>query len=104
MSPLVLAKFRVKIKSLAVEARIIRAEEKRCKSDSDRGNLRHHRITAVRDEQRWTLLAYAYVRGIPYCSVEVNSKRPVKIRHVNRILKSLAGLVDRDVEGWIDGQ
>lgn len=60
------ARFRVKIKSLAEEARIIRHEEKRLLSPQDRGCLHAHRVNIVREEQRATLLAYAYARGVPY--------------------------------------
>lgn len=55
---------RVKIKSLAEEARIIRHEEQRCHSDF-RSGLYMHRIDVVRPECRAALLAYAFLRGKP---------------------------------------
>ena len=66
---------RVKIKSLAEEARIIRAEERRWVVDGRKDNatwhsLNHHRRHDVRDEARASLLAYAYLRGVPYSVVE----------------------------------
>jgi hypothetical protein len=93
ISKIVRAKFRVKIKSLMEESRIIRKEEKRCvgvKRDEDRGCLRWHRVGIVRDEQRATLLALAFLRGVPYRVIEKEGSRPVDKKAVLRILESLA--------------
>lgn len=91
MRDLVRSKFRVKIKSLAEEARIIRKEEQRFDGQSsDRGVLRHHRITVVRDEQRATLLAYAYLKGVPYSVIESRSRKQIDTKAVCRILRSLS--------------
>lgn len=65
---------KVKIKSLAVEAKIIRNEEKRCKSSSLREGLYRHRIDVVRKEARHTLLAYGFLRGLSYKDMEPNAK------------------------------
>lgn len=69
---------RVKIKSLAQEARIIRLEEQRCRDSMTRAagrdeqvaalafsfqSLRAHRVNDVRRESRYSLLAYAMIRG-----------------------------------------
>ena len=64
---------KVKIKSLAEAARIIRKEE--CKLDwktdqAKRFKLFIHRTVDIRIEARATLLAYAYLRGREYLSVE----------------------------------
>lgn len=60
---------RVKLKSLAAEAKIIRAEEKRT-----HGLLRHelhsHRVREVRSEARHTHLAYGFIRGRTYAQME----------------------------------
>lgn len=53
---------RIKIKSLAAEARIIRAEEKRT-THQLRNELHLHRVTVVRQEARCTHLAYGFIRG-----------------------------------------
>jgi hypothetical protein len=83
MNKLVKAKFRVKIKSLAEEARIIRTEEKRFGGQSsERGILRHHRTTVVRNEQRATLLAYAFMKGVPYGVVERGSAKDIDVKSV----------------------
>lgn len=59
---------KVKLKSLAAEAKIIRKEEK--KNPRLFLELRQHRIGIVRTEARATLLAYAFLRGRLYKQVE----------------------------------
>jgi len=55
---------KVKIKSLAAEARIIRLEELRARGGSQlQQELYLHRVRDVRGEQRVSLLAYAFLRG-----------------------------------------
>lgn len=60
---------RVKAKSLAEEARIIRREEKR-----SRGTLREqlhlHRVQEVRREARDTYIAYGLIKGRTYDQIE----------------------------------
>jgi ribonucleotide reductase alpha subunit len=53
---------RVKAKSLAEEAKIIRREEKRARFDL-RNELREHRVGTVRFEARCTYMAYGLIRG-----------------------------------------
>lgn len=81
-----LVHLKIKIKSLADEARIIRAEEHKLKiggfgPDENRhpkdvsrlaeyNETREHRVNGLRKEARASLLAYAYLRGKPYRSVE----------------------------------
>ena len=79
---------RVKIKSLAEEARIIRREERRCRDSMSRtvgheeqvaslaasfASLRAHRTDDVRRESRYSLLAYALIRGRPLRLTEPKS-------------------------------
>lgn len=59
---------KVKIKSLAAEAKIIRLEEERRKDLQSL--LAEHRRGIVRHEQRHTLLAYGFLRGTPYLAIE----------------------------------
>jgi len=108
MNALVKSKIRVKIKSLAAEAVMIRFEERRTKDASDRGHLRHHRVSDVRSESRHALLAYAFMRGMPLKAVEAKSKVPADPRRVKRIVKSLGGRMwdtadEQRLEGWFDG-
>jgi hypothetical protein len=59
---------KVKLKSLAAEARIIRDEEK--KNPLFHQALREHRIGIVRNEARHTQLAYGFLRGLSYRQIE----------------------------------
>lgn len=65
---------RVKIRSLAEEARIIRKEERRFPKGSRNNEvyfgLHTHRTYDVRNEARHALLAYAFLRHRPYRTVE----------------------------------
>lgn len=64
---------RVKICSLADEARRIRKEEKRAKDQGRTAliwSLSRHRKIDVRREARAALLAYGYLRGVPYRDME----------------------------------
>jgi hypothetical protein len=62
---------KVKIKSLAAEAGIIRLEERRARRDDRlRCELHEHRVGIVRSEQRHSLLAYAFLRGRSYAAAE----------------------------------
>lgn len=77
---------KVKIKSLAAEARIIRLEELRAVGGSQlQQELYLHRIRDVRGEQRSSLLAYAFLRGKtrascePKCSTEPDWARVLKL-------------------------
>jgi hypothetical protein len=74
---------KVKVKSLAAEAKIIRKEEKRCKTASLREGLYRHRIDVVRRESRHANLAYGFLRGRKYHEMEPNAKEApdwIKIR------------------------
>lgn len=61
---------KVKIKSLAVEARIIRKEEQKPQNHEVREELHLHRTYDVRREARSALLAYACLRNMPYSRIE----------------------------------
>jgi hypothetical protein len=90
---------KVKSKHLSEEARIIRFEERKQlkqyqwglkqwhaagnngmyprwddKAFSDYYSLKHHRTWNVRNENRATFLARAYIAGVPYASVEQKRK------------------------------
>lgn len=69
-----LAELRVKVKSLAAEARIIRREERRARCGRTRESLYLHRIRDVRGEARAALLAYAFLRGREYGAAETPGK------------------------------
>ncbi len=64
---------RVKIKSLAAEARIIRKEERRAGGGYIQQELWLHRTRDVRGEARATLLAYGFIRGRTLQQMERNT-------------------------------
>lgn len=114
-----IAKFKVKIRSLAEEARIIRHVARKRKrhvltekygtytfTSFVSSDLRSHNVTVVRPEQRHTLLAYAFYRGVPYASVErcADDNKP-SLERIARIVKSLTNRdCLSDVMRWADGQ
>lgn len=89
-------RFRVKMKSLAEESRIIRRETSKAKVKRDKANkraklepaiaygeailsLHNHRVTILREEQRATYLAFAYLLGRPYAVVEKAKNKPTAL-------------------------
>ena len=75
---------KVKVKSLAAEARIIRTEERRNKYF--RSGLAEHRRTVVRREARHTLLAYGFLRGRKYQQIENNAQNPPDWARVKKMV------------------
>jgi len=78
---------KVKVKSLAAEAKIIRKEEKRCKNSSLRNGLYRHRIDVVRYESRHTNLAYGFLRGRTYSQIESGAKKPPDWAKVRKMVE-----------------
>lgn len=77
---------KIKLKSLAEEARIIRREEQRTRG-ALRDELHHHRIQVVRKAARETHIAYAEIRGIPLERVERQGSRPYDAKAVHAMVK-----------------
>ena len=94
------AALRVKVKSLAAEAGIIRLEERRALARKDMPlyeSLRSHRRAEVRKEQRAALLAYAFVRGRPYSACERPGKdHPPDLERVKQLVEKFG----TPVSGW----
>ncbi len=78
---------KIKLKSLAAEAKIIRKEEKRAKSQSIRESLYRHRIDVVRYEARHTNIAYGFLRGRTYAQIETNPKTPPNWDKIRRMIE-----------------
>lgn len=104
------AYLRIKLKSLAAEARIIRREEKRANEYRDfdlQNSLTLHRKGTVRSEARATLLAYQYLRGIPYAACEKpNPKKhnPIDMDAVKRMVKKYGGSTAKSLTDWFEGK
>lgn len=77
---------KIKIKSLAEEARIIRFHEKRVRDDELRGQLHYHRVADVRDEQHATLLAYGFIRGRARVQVDGVQAKPISEAMGKRVI------------------
>lgn len=117
---------RVKIKSLAEEARIIRLEERRLLErasrgrdrqgleswlqgiDQERNGLYLHRIRDVRGEARAANLAYAFVRARPYAVVEPAGSSPIPFNRVADLVAKY-GYIARaqaveQLKAWLKGE
>lgn len=88
---------KIKLKSLACEARIIRLEEQRSAGDL-RNKLHAHRVTAVRRAARLTHLAYGFIRGRRYRQIEPACDIEPDWKEVGKMVKKY-GLIDFD-ETW----
>jgi hypothetical protein len=108
---------KVKVKSLAAEAGIIRLEERRAiggkrRDDVLYASLRQHRVWDVRKEQRSSLLAYAFLRGRAYsaCERPADDNKP-DIDRVQSLVKKFGpvgvvwtkGTLERMVAEWVAG-
>jgi len=98
------AKFRVKVRSLMEEARIIRHEERKATRGADNAELHLHRVGSLRREARATALAYAYAGDRSYASVEHSVRRAgnCDAKRVAAIVRSLtfSETFPHDVEAW----
>lgn len=108
---------KVKIKSLAEEARIIRLEEDKAKKRIRKGRgevqklyngLYLHRVRDVRHEQRSTLIAYAMLRGKTRGQTEPNCKKWIDTKRVAAMLqryspeyaKEKFEVIAKAIENW----
>lgn len=98
---------KIKVMSLASEARIIRREEKRWPGPSDqRTGLHLHRIHAVRPESRAAHLAYGFLRGRAYRQMEATCRREPdwnKVQHLAiRYGDGDKNALSRRIAEWIE--
>lgn len=84
---------KVKVNSLAAEARIIRALEKKAKGVIQ-AELHSHRVHEVRREARHAHLAYGILKGRTIEQMEPTAKSKPDMEKVDRMLKKY-GLVHR---------
>lgn len=78
---------KIKIKSLAAEARIIRKETRRVKRISIKNGLALHRKGIVRFEARHALLAYGFLRGLEYRQMEQKAHEPPDWKKVRKMIE-----------------
>lgn len=91
---------RIKIKSLADEARIIRKEAKKT-SGMEKWELNEHRTKVVRPHTRHNLLAYGILIGTPYEAMENKCNEPPRFSEVSKIAKRF-GAKEEIVLEWIE--
>lgn len=93
---------RVNVKSLAAEAKIIRKEIRRARSPEVKNGLHSHRMTRLKPESRMAHLALAYVRGVPYKSVETNALTQPLATDLKKKLSRFAYIPDiKILEKWL---
>jgi hypothetical protein len=92
---------KMKIMSLAAEARIIRTEEKKWPGEhAVRNGLHQHRIRDVRSEARHALLAYGFLRGRDYRRLERKAARAPDWERVQSWPKSSAPPRRQTCRSW----
>ncbi len=95
---------KIKVVSLADEARRIRSEEKRWPGGSqERTSLYLHRIQDVRREARSALLAYGYLRGRAYKRLENKCITPPDWKRVAQLVKKY-GEGQEFMPSWADAE
>jgi len=77
---------KIKIKTLAAEAGIIRAAAAKVRGDM-RWNLNQHRKTELRQEARSSCLAYGFLRGRNYSDMEQTRHTPPDWGRVEQLIK-----------------
>ena len=87
---------KVKIKSLAAESKIIRLETHRTKDIVTKNDLAIHRTGVVREEARYSQLAYAFLRGRSYASIEAKTEKELDLARVRKLVErfGVAGSLD----------
>ena len=103
------AYLRVKLKSLAAEAKIIRTEELRAKDAKEffmLHSLREHRIHKVRTTSRATLLAYQFLRGVPYAVCEQLESKYLPLSPILLMIQKYgeSGYTMQSLKDWIKGK
>lgn len=78
---------KVKIKSLAAEARIIKQAIHQTKDIATKCELRNHHILVVRKEARHSQLAYAFLRGREYSEVEAKCGAPPDFKKISELVE-----------------
>ena len=99
---------KIKIINLADEARTIKAEERKLKAagrgpSKDYQDLHLHRTGIVRNAARHNLLAYGYLRGVPYRAMEAKCAEPPNWLQVRKIVERFGGDLTH-FEGWKGGE
>ena len=102
---------KVKLKSLAAEARIIRKEELKCKGKwaFHADSFRLHRTLHIRPITRATHIAYGLLRGLEYREIEPTAKRAPDWTKVSAMVNKYSEFsklkANRDkLNSWVNGE
>ena len=90
---------KVKVKTLAAESRIIRKEARKT-SGMVKWAMNDHRKGIVRRHSRTNLLAYGFLRGLPYEAMESKCKEKPNFEEVSKVMKRFGG-DEKEIESWI---
>ena len=102
---------KIKIKSLADEARTIRLEEKKWPGeDPKRLGLYFHRILDVRQEARSAQLAYGFLRKRAYKQLENKTRKPLDHKRIAELIRKYGAefsgvekeLLQKQVKAWAE--
>lgn len=77
---------KIKIKSLAEEAKMIKKEEKKKHPSFMLSELNQHRIFVVKKAIRESLIAYGFIRNREYSAIESNPQTPPDWKEVERLV------------------
>jgi hypothetical protein len=91
---------RVKIKSLAAEAVIIRQEARKTRGEIKQG-LNEHKKDVVRTHARHNLLAYGLLRGVHYSDIEAKCYEEPDFSKIITLAKRFGGWSDI-IDPWIE--
>lgn len=97
---------KIKLKSLAAEARIIKTQERKMRGPKwgpsyQRSLLRQHRLDVIRPECRATHLAYGYLRGHPIDRIEPCAKSEPDWGRVVSMIKKYGTIQQvKDFDSW----
>ena len=88
---------RIKLKSLAAEARIIRKEELKHKGKFSyyADSFHDHRVHYLRPITRATHVAYGLLRGLEYLQIEPTSKTQPDWDKVKEMIRKYSGFADK---------
>lgn len=95
---------KVKLKSLAAEAKIIKEMEKKYRNE--REELHNHRVNVVRWEARHTHLVYGFLRGLKREQIE-KTKHFVDFRKLETMLAKYGDMTKKqrdEFSDWLEGK
>jgi len=96
---------KVKLKSLAAEAKIIRDHEKKVTDEWIRSELVNHRRNFLRADARNSLLAYSFLNGWEYWQIENKARSKPNFQKIYRMVRKygnahLLTQIEKEFKDW----